>query len=229
MYMPAARGVLMKRIATGTALVLITVMLATGCTTPKRRPGWCALGGAILGAGAGGATAGVLRFNVPDHKPSDATMAVVTAGGALGGALLGSILGHFLCDPIEEPAAQAAPAETPPPSGTQIAKLEGTHFAFDSARLTAEGEGILDQAVAVMNQHPSVNVRIEGNTDSVGSDAYNMQLGQRRADAVEAYLIGRGVSASRLSTVSYGETKPVASNDSAEGRAQNRRVDLIVE
>ena len=219
----------MKRIATGTVLALLTVVLASGCTTPHRRPGWCALGGAILGAGAGGATAGVLRFNVPDHKPSDATMAVVTAGGTLGGALLGSILGHFICDPIEEPVAQAAPPEAPPPSGTQIAHLEGTNFAFNSAKLTPAGETILDQAVATMSKHETIHVRIEGNTDSVGSDAYNMKLGQRRADSVEQYLVGKGISASRLTTVSYGKTKPIASNDTAEGRAQNRRVDLVVE
>jgi outer membrane protein OmpA-like peptidoglycan-associated protein len=218
----------MKRIATTTVLALLAVVLASGCTM-NRRPGMCALAGGILGAGAGGATAGVLRYNVADNTPSDATMAVVTGAGALGGALLGATLGHFLCDPIEEPAAQAAPAETPPPSGTEIVEIQGTHFAFGSATLTAEGERILDQAVAVMNQHPSVNVRIEGHTDSVGSDAYNMRLGQRRADAVEAYLVGKGIAASRLSTVSYGETRPAASNDTAEGRAQNRRVELIVE
>ena len=220
----------MKRIATGTVLVLITVMLATGCTTPKRRPGWCALGGAILGAGAGGATAGVVRFNAPDHKPTDKTMVAVTTAGTLGGALLGAIAGHFICDPIEEPVAQAAPpVEAPPPSGTQIAHLEGTNFAFNSAKLTPAGEAILDEAVAVMNKHDTIHVRIEGNTDSVGSDAYNMKLGQRRADSVESYLVGKGIASSRLTTVSYGKTKPIASNDTAEGRAQNRRVDLVVE
>jgi OOP family OmpA-OmpF porin len=209
-------------------MMVIVGVLAAGCTM-NRRPGMCALAGGILGAGAGGATAGVLRFNVADHKPSDATMAVVTAGGTLGGALIGAVLGHFICDPIEEPAAQAAPVETPPPSGTQIAHLEGTHFAFDSAKLTPAGEAILDDAVAVMNKHESITVRIEGHTDSVGSDAYNMKLGQRRADSVESHLVGKGISASRLSTVSFGETKPIASNDTAEGRAQNRRVDLVVE
>jgi OOP family OmpA-OmpF porin len=209
-------------------MMVIVGVLGAGCTM-NRRPGMCALAGGILGAGAGGATAGVLRFNVADHKPSDATMAVVTAGGTLAGALVGSVLGHFICDPIEEPVAQAAPAEEPPPSGTQIAHLEGTHFAFDSAKLTPAGEAILDEAVAVMNQHQSTNVRIEGNTDSIGSDAYNMKLGQRRADSVESYLVGKGIAASRLSSVSYGETKPVASNDTDEGRAQNRRVDLVVE
>jgi outer membrane protein OmpA-like peptidoglycan-associated protein len=209
-------------------MMVIVSVLSAGCTM-NRRPGMCALAGGILGAGAGGATAGVLRFNVADHKPSDATMAVVTAGGALGGALIGAIAGHFICDPIEEPVAQAAPVETPPPSGTQIAHLEGTNFAFNSAKLTPAGEAILDDAVAVMNKHQSVNVRIEGHTDSVGSDAYNMKLGQRRADSVESYLVGKGISASRLSTVSFGKTKPIARNHPAEGRAQNRRVDLVVE
>jgi OOP family OmpA-OmpF porin len=161
---------------------------------------------------------------------SDRTTAAAASIGAATGGIIGALLGHYICDPIEEPVAQAAPpAEVPPPSGTQIAELRGTHFAFNSAKLTPEGESILDQAAATMEKHPSIHVRIEGHTDSVGSDAYNMKLGQRRADSAESYLVSHGVSASRLSTVSYGESKPIASNDTAEGRAQNRRVDLVVE
>ena len=218
----------MRRTTRGTVAGVIAITLAAGCNM-NRRPGMCALVGGVLGAGAGGATAGVLRYNTADHKPSNGTEAIVTAGGTVAGGLVGAILGHFICDPIKEPVAQAAPAETPPPSGTQIAHLEGTNFAFDSAKLTPAGEAILDEAIAAMTKHQGITVRIEGNTDAIGSDAYNMKLGQRRADAVEGYLVAHGIAASRLSTVSYGKTRPIASNDTEEGRAKNRRVDLVVE
>ena len=72
-------------------------------------------------------------------------------------------------------------------------------------------------------------VRVEGNTDSIGTDAYNQGLSERRAESVRSHLIGRGVSASRLTAVGYGESQPIASNDTAEGRALNRRVELKTE
>jgi OOP family OmpA-OmpF porin len=219
----------MKGSMKGVVCALAVALIASGCAT-HRRWGMCAVGGGLLGATAGGVGAGVIRFNSQDHGvASDRTTAAAAAIGAATGGIIGAVLGHYICDPVDEPVAQAAPPEPPPASGTQIAELQGTHFAFDSARLTPAGEAILDDAVAVMNKHSSINVRIEGNTDSIGSDAYNMGLGQRRADSVESYLVSRGISASRLSTVSFGETKPIASNDTEEGRAQNRRVDLIVE
>jgi len=219
-----------KGITKGLVCALALAMVATGCAE-HRRWGMCALGGGLLGATAGGVGAGVIRFNSQEHGvASDRTTAAAASIGAATGGIIGALLGHYICDPIEEPVAQAAPpVEAPPPSGTQIAELRGTHFAFNSAKLTPEGEAILDQAAATMEKHPSIRVRIEGNTDSVGSDAYNMKLGQRRADSAESYLVSRGISASRLSTVSFGESKPIASNDTAEGRAQNRRVDLVVE
>ena len=217
----------MSRLVRDMGFALIAIALASGCAT-ERRWGMCALGGGLIGATAGGVGTGVIKFNAADNTPSDKTMAGYTAAGAAVGGVVGALLGHYICDPVEEPVAQAAP-EAPPPSGTQIVELRGTHFEFDRAKITPEGESILDQAVAVMNKHQAISVRIEGNTDSVGSDAYNMKLGQRRADSVEKYLVAHGISASRLSTVSFGETKPVASNDTEEGRAQNRRVDLLVQ
>jgi len=75
---------------------------------------------------------------------------------------------------------------------------------------------------------PELNVEIQGHTDSIGSAAYNLNLSQRRADAVKAYLISQGVNASTLTAKGYGKTKPISSNETAEGRAQNRRVEFEV-
>ena len=109
----------------------------------------------------------------------------------------------------------------------KIVKLEGVHFAFDSSSLTDEAKQILDHAATRINAHSSSHFTVEGHTDSYGSDAYNQQLSERRAKAVMNYLISRGVSASSLSAVGKGESYPVSSNDSREGRAQNRRVVVL--
>lgn len=108
-----------------------------------------------------------------------------------------------------------------------LVTLQDVHFAFDSAELTAEAKSILRDAVAVINANPSDRITIEGHTDSTGSDAYNSQLSQRRARSVAEYLVSQGVSGSRLNTVGKGESHPIASNDTREGRALNRRVQII--
>ena len=102
-------------------------------------------------------------------------------------------------------------------------------YLFDSARLTAAGESALDVVVSTMREHADMRVSCEGHTDSVGSDAYNEALGQRRADAVRDYLVAQGIDAGRISTTSYGESKPAADNSTPEGRAENRRVEIIVQ
>ena len=109
----------------------------------------------------------------------------------------------------------------------KIVKLEGVHFAFDSSRLTDEAKSILDKAASEINAHSSSSFTVEGHTDSYGSDEYNQQLSERRANAVMNYLISRGVPASSLSAIGKGENYPVASNDSREGRAENRRVVVL--
>jgi outer membrane protein OmpA-like peptidoglycan-associated protein len=104
--------------------------------------------------------------------------------------------------------------------------LEGVTFITDSAELTAGSKRILNRVAASLKEWPEVDVEVEGHTDSVADDAYNMDPSQRRADSVREYLISRGVGASRLTAHGYGETRPVASNNSTEGRAKNRRVEL---
>ena len=108
-----------------------------------------------------------------------------------------------------------------------IVSLQGVHFDSDSAALTSEAKSILDNALGAINASSSSNVSIEGHTDSRASDSYNRDLSQRRSDAVVDYLVSKGVTSSRLNPVGMGEGSPVASNETREGRAQNRRVDII--
>jgi OOP family OmpA-OmpF porin len=104
--------------------------------------------------------------------------------------------------------------------------LEGVTFENNSAQLTPGSRAILDDVAASLVAWPDVSVEVGGHTDSRGEDAYNRQLSQKRADAVKTYLTARGVDEARLATKGYGETKPVADNGTAEGRAKNRRVEL---
>jgi OOP family OmpA-OmpF porin len=108
----------------------------------------------------------------------------------------------------------------------ESAVLQDVNFEFDSAQLTAQARSVLDGVAQRLVNNPDVRVSIEGHTDSRGSAQYNKNLSQRRAESVAAYLAQRGVNANRMRAVGYGEERPIASNATAEGRAQNRRVEL---
>lgn len=109
-----------------------------------------------------------------------------------------------------------------------VIELQGVHFDFDKSTLKPEARVILDEAAELLAKHERVVVEVAGHTDSVGTDQYNQGLSERRANAVRDYLINKGIRASRLSAVGYGEARPVASNDTDAGRAENRRVELVI-
>ena len=100
------------------------------------------------------------------------------------------------------------------------------YFAVDSSELDGQSRQALDEIVALLVQHPGLPVEIAGHTDSTGSEAYNMRLSLIRAEVVRLYLEQAGVLPSTLTVTGFGETDPIASNDTADGRRQNRRVVL---
>ena len=106
--------------------------------------------------------------------------------------------------------------------------LRNVNFEFDKATLTPESQVILDGVARGLKGQPTMQVLIEGHTDSKGSDPYNLRLSRARANSVRSYLITQGVEGSRLTAQGFGETQPVASNTSEEGRAENRRVEFKV-
>jgi outer membrane protein OmpA-like peptidoglycan-associated protein len=114
----------------------------------------------------------------------------------------------------------------------EIKKLESyakvIYFKTNSAEFTKKTYPTLEAIVVIMQKYPASRFRIEGHTDSQGSDAYNMKLSERRANAVRDYLISKGISADRLEAKGYGETRPIATNKTAAGRAKNRRVEIIL-
>ncbi|MGH8508024.1 MAG: OmpA family protein [Gammaproteobacteria bacterium] len=216
---------------------------------------WCTIGGTIIGAGMG---YGINEAVADDPEDSDveAAAAGVAFGAATSLLLCGGDYPPKP-EPAPAPAPVPAPdpcapdddgdgvnncldtcASTPagvevdaggcPKVGATLMRLQGVNFAFDSATLTPESETVLGQAVQELRDAPSVSVRVEGHTDSVGSDAYNLGLSQRRAEAVVDYLISQGIEGTRLEPVGMGEGNPIETNDTDEGRYQNRRVDFIV-
>jgi len=105
--------------------------------------------------------------------------------------------------------------------------LRGVHFDFNKYNIRPDAVPILDEAAEILSKHPDVTIDVNGYCDAIGTYRYNLKLSQRRAAAVARYLESKGIAASRLVTHGYGKTHFVATNKTAEGRAQNRRVELV--
>lgn len=128
------------------------------------------------------------------------------------------------CDGV--PTAAAAPVVAP--TASKVVLNADTFFDFDKSTIKPEGRQILDQ---VASQAQSINLETvigTGHTDSIGSEAYNQKLSERRANSVKTYLVSKGIPADRIYAEGKGELSPVASNKTREGRAQNRRVEIEI-
>ncbi len=127
--------------------------------------------------------------------------------------------------PVEPPKpAPAKPA--PQPVKAAITIQAEALFDFDKSVLKPEGKKSLDEAIAKLKSIDVEMIIATGHTDSVGTDAYNQKLSERRATTVKEYLVSQGIAAAKVTTLGKGETQPVATNKTAEGRAKNRRVDI---
>jgi OOP family OmpA-OmpF porin len=125
--------------------------------------------------------------------------------------------------------AQAPEPEPEPPrvevKQDRIEVNDTIQFDFNKATIRSDSFGLLDEIAKVIGEHPEIaKIRIEGHTDSVGGKAYNLTLSKKRAASVNAYLVKKGIAASRLISEGYGLEQPISDNDSEEGRAKNRRV-----
>ena len=128
---------------------------------------------------------------------------------------------------VPPPPPPLPPPPPPPPVRHEKLVLRGVHFDFNKAKIRPEDMPVLDEAAETLRANPSMRVEVNGYTDAIGSEAYNLRLSKRRAEAVVAYLESKGISADRLIPQGFGKTNFVATNKTAEGRAQNRRVELI--
>jgi outer membrane protein OmpA-like peptidoglycan-associated protein len=154
---------------------------------------------------------------------------------ALGYALLLALSGGCLPPVQPSPLYPTTPAPAQPPplvevTQTHLVLSQAIFFEFDRDRILPVSYPILDEVARALQAHPElVRVRIEGHTDNRGTPSYNLNLSQRRAQAVLAYLQKKGVAEGRLLSVGLGQGQPIADNASEEGRAQNRRVVFVIE
>jgi len=213
---------------------MVGLLGMTGCAAmQERRWGTCAVAGGVIGALAGAGTAGGLVNAYEGGSGGSHQETGEAAGaGAVAGAGVGALVGHLLCDPKEmppPPPPAPAPPPPPPPAPRKIETISGPNFDFDKVHLRPEGETKVEHVVRLMRENPSMRVVVEGHTDSIGSDAYNLKLSERRAESVKDYMVSKGISASRITTRGLGKADPVASNKTAAGRAENRRVEIIAQ
>ncbi|RFZ83142.1 OmpA family protein [Mucilaginibacter terrenus] len=178
--------------------------------------------GAAIGAGAGGTIGAVIG------KAAGNTALGAIIGGAVGGTA-GAFIGRNM-------DRQAAEIKQTVPGATVIREGEGILVKFDSGILFDTDKSDLKAAARTNLQNlseslvnnPQTNILIVGHTDNTGSDSHNMDLSVRRAEAVKAYIAAGNVANSRLTTSGKGESEPIADNSTVDGRAQNRRVEIVI-
>jgi outer membrane protein OmpA-like peptidoglycan-associated protein len=217
--------------------------------TTSRRKGWIALLAAASVALAGCATMEDFASNPEKEKTrkgtgygaaAGAVVGLLSAGnnpfksamiGAAAGALVGGSVGYYMDKQEAKLRQQMAGTGVDVVRNGDNITLDipgGVTFAFDSADVNAQFYPVLDKVAATLAEFDKTVIEVAGHTDSVGSAVYNQQLSERRANSVAAYLASRGVNRSRVVTVGAGKDHPIASNDTEEGRAQNRRVEITI-
>jgi outer membrane protein OmpA-like peptidoglycan-associated protein len=178
--------------------------------------------GAVIGATTGAAVGGVIG----NQTGSTARGAII---GAVVGGAAGAVIGHQMDQQAKE-LQQNIPGATIQRVGEGIAVTfaSGILFPFNSTEILPDGRTNLQQLASSLEKYPNSDILIVGHTDSVGTDAYNNDLSQRRALAAQSYLQSLGVPATRLQATGRGESEPIQSNDTDAGRAQNRRVEIAI-
>ena len=206
-------------------IVILISVVAVACATTYDAPNdnRKTKRGATIGAVAG-AIAGAVIGN---QSGNNRTGAVV---GAAVGAAVGGAIGRRMDKQAEE-LKQIEDVEVEHTPGTDEINLRlksDILFDFNSADLRGESRDTLSDLAENFRQYPDNEIIVEGHTDSVGTESYNQKLSERRAANVADYLIDKGVNASNITVYGYGELRPKSSNDSAEGRQLNRRVEINI-
>lgn len=185
--------------------------------------------GAVIGA-AGGAILGAVIGNNTGKGGNGEIGAVI--GGVVGGAA-GAIIGKQMDKQAQEIENEIPGAEVERVDDGIVVTFDGEnngiYFDTNKFNINSDSKATLDKMAGILMEYPDTNVLVIGHTDSQGADDYNMTLSKNRAQAVTNYLTNdKGLSAGRFTTNWYGETSPIATNDTPEGRAQNRRVNIVI-
>ncbi len=198
-------------------LILSLVLMGMGCAEWSRMQK-----GAAIGAGAGGVAGGLIGH------AAGSTVVGVLLGAVIGGAA-GAYIGNYMDKQAAEIERDIAGARVERVGeGIKITFSSGIMFDIDRAVLKDQYRGELSELAAILNKYDDTNILLEGHTDSTGTEEYNLDLSKKRSQSVANYLATRKVNPARFTIMGYGESQPIASNDSSEGRAQNRRVEVAI-
>jgi outer membrane protein OmpA-like peptidoglycan-associated protein len=205
-------------------ILFICIAMLTSCATESKTQK-----GALIGAG-GGAVAGAVLGQVigRDTRATLTGAAIGAAIGGLGGAGVGKMMDNQERDMREALAASEAASLRREGNLIAISLKGDVTFDTNSSVVRPGLYSEIDRISNVLIQYPQTLIRVEGHTDSVGSEEYNMELSARRATAVKNLIVQRGVDPSRIETMAFGKSTPIASNDTEAGRMQNRRVEIKV-
>ena len=202
------------------AVLTLGLFLAAGCTT-NPYPGEQQASRTAIGAGAGAATGAVIGAIAGGGKGA----AIGAGAGALVGGGVGAYMDHQ--ESLLRQRLQGTGVSVTRVGDTIVLNMPGNvTFQTDSADLKPEFFEVLNSVGIVLQKYNKTAIEVSGHTDNTGSDSYNFQLSERRATTVAHYLQAQGVLATRFSTRGAGENQPIADNATAEGRAQNRRVEI---
>ncbi|WP_420601829.1 OmpA family protein [Flagellimonas sp.] len=182
--------------------------------------------GAAIGAAGGAVIGGVIGNNVGKGN---------TALGAIIGAVVGGAAGGYIGNRMDR-QAERIEEEIPGAEvkrvgeGINVTFNEDAGVYFDTNKSDVKGTSAttLDKLAGIFKEYPDSYILVEGHTDSAGSEEYNWKLSQQRAESVTKYLVAKGISSGRFTTKWYGETQPRESNETSEGKAKNRRVELAI-
>lgn len=182
--------------------------------------------GAAVGAASGAVIGGVLGNNVGKGGRG--------ALGAIAGGIIGGVAGGVIGNRMDKQAREidnAVPGAEVERVGEGIKltlKENAVRFNIDKSTLTPTAQANLDKLIPVFKEYPDTNIHIFGYTDNTGSVDHNLKLSEQRAASVRGYLAGKGISASRFTTTGFGIADPIATNETVDGRAQNRRVEFAI-
>lgn len=197
-------------------IFLLVIAIPFGCNTSKT------MKGGAIGAGAGGAVGGAIG------SKSDNTAKGAILGAVIGGTA-GALIGKYMDNQAEELDEDLEGASVERVGeGIKVTFDSGILFAFDSAKLSPTAKDNVSEMAETLKKYEDTNIVIEGHTDDVGSNSYNKELSEKRADSVSDYLISLGVENARINEVGYGENQPVATNETEQGRQLNRRVEIAI-
>lgn len=178
--------------------------------------------GAAIGTG-GGAAAGAVVGKVAGNT------ALGTIIGAVVGGTAGAVIGRKMDKQAAEIKTQVPDAKVERvEEGITVEFSSKVMFGFDSYSLTDASKSTLGQLITILNKYPDTNVEVQGHTDNKGTPEYNQKLSLQRAESVANYIKSNGILSSRVTTRGFGLTAPKYSNDTDEGRAQNRRVEFLI-